>query len=100
MPEGLDAQYNPVDMNLNYGKALFDEGRYRAAALRLSEAVRRAPSNAEGHLYLAMALASQDEVDKALAEAQKALDLAREAGNDSLAQQSRVLVEVYRRRRR
>ena len=65
-PDGLDEQYNAVDMNLNYGKALLAEQQFKAAAERFSEVLRLAPDHAEGHLHLAIALGPQGATDEAV----------------------------------
>ncbi|MGA2030652.1 MAG: tetratricopeptide repeat protein [Thermoguttaceae bacterium] len=75
MPDGLDKQYNPVDMNLNYGKTLLVDRQFKAAADRLSAVVRLAPNHAEGHLQLAVALARQGAVDEAAQHFSKAASL-------------------------
>jgi len=131
-PDGLDEQYNAVDMNLNYGKALLAEQQFKAAAERFSEVLRLAPDHAEGHLHLAIALGPQGATDEAvkhilraaaleprldasgelryllaetyarvgrfpeaLAEARKALQLARAADNGPLIRQIREKIENY-----
>jgi len=66
MPDGLDKQYNAVNMHHNLGRALFYTGKSKQALVHFSEAVRLDPNHAEAHYHLALALAEQRELDQAL----------------------------------
>jgi Flp pilus assembly protein TadD len=135
MPEGIDKQYNPVDMHYNLGGALFLKGEFKQASDHLAKAASLAPQNAQAHYRLAVALAAQGMVEeplnhyaKALAlqpdidtspmlhdylgmnyakagqlpeaiqSMQKALALARAAGDDEFAQEIMARLESYQRR--
>jgi len=66
MPDGLDKQYDPADMNYNLGQALFYAGRPKEAITHFSEAVHIDPNNARAHYSLAVALAEQGDIDQTL----------------------------------
>ncbi len=66
MPDGLDQQYNAANMHFNLGRALFYTGKSKQALASFSEALRLDPNNAEAHYSLALALAEQRELDRAL----------------------------------
>ena len=66
MPDGLDKQYDPADMNYNLGQALFYAGRSKEAIAHFSEAVHIDPNNARAHYSLAVALAEQGDIDQTL----------------------------------
>ncbi len=74
-PQGIDKQYNLVDMNRNLGQAMLYNGDTKGAALYLSAAVNLDPNNAEAHYTLATVLAAQREMDQALAQYSKAVSL-------------------------
>ncbi|MFH1881270.1 MAG: tetratricopeptide repeat protein [Planctomycetota bacterium] len=66
MPDGLDKQYNAVNMHHNLGRALFYTGKSKQALVNFSEAVRLDPNHAEAHYSFALALAEQRDLDQAL----------------------------------
>jgi tetratricopeptide (TPR) repeat protein len=66
MPDGLDKQYNAVNMHHSLGQALFYTGKSKQALVHFSEAVRLDPNHAEAHYHLALALAEQRDLDQAL----------------------------------
>lgn len=66
MPDGLDKQYNAVNMHHNLGRALFYTGKSKQALFHFSEAVRLDPNHAEAHYHLALALAEQRDLDQSL----------------------------------
>ena len=66
MPDGLDKQYNAVNMHHSLGQALFYKGKSKQAVVNFSEAVRLDPNNAEAHYSLALVLAEQRDLDQAL----------------------------------
>ena len=74
-PNGIDEQYNPVDMHYNLGQALARQGKFSEATLHFSEAVRRDPDNAKLHYGLAMALVAQGNIEETLRHYSKALEL-------------------------
>jgi len=75
MPNGLDTQYNPVDMHYNLGQALFRAGRSPEAIAHFSEAIRLDPDKAEAHYSLALALAAQGDLEGAIQHYKKAVQL-------------------------
>lgn len=132
MPQGLDKQYNAVNMHHNLGMALFYTRKFRESAAHLAQAVRLAPDNGKLHYDLAAALAAEGKSDdalshyakavslkpdvdkspvlhnllaasyaragqfrKAILSAEKALNLARAAGEEQLAQQIKERIELY-----
>jgi len=66
MPQGLDEQYNPINMHLSLGQAFLFSGNSKEAAVHLAEAVRLDPNNAEGHYSLAIALIDQGAIDQTI----------------------------------
>jgi len=66
MPQGLDEQYNPVNMRLSLGRAFLFGRNSKQAAVCLAEAVRLDPNSAEAHYSLAMALADQGAIDQTI----------------------------------
>jgi tetratricopeptide (TPR) repeat protein len=66
MPNGLDKQYNPVNMNLNLALAFFYSGRSAEAIPHFSEVIQRDPNNAQAHYWLAIAMADQKDLDGSL----------------------------------
>jgi tetratricopeptide (TPR) repeat protein len=75
MPNGLDTQYNAVDMHHNLGLAFFHAGKSQEAIAHFSEAIRRDPNKAEAHYSLALALAAQRDLDGTLKHYAKAVQL-------------------------
>ena len=66
MPDGLDKQYNAVNMHHNLGLALLHMGNSKQAVVHFSEVVRLDPNHAEAHYNLALALSEQRDLDQAL----------------------------------
>jgi len=75
MPQGIDKQYNAVDMNYNLGLALFYNGNFRQSIVHLSEAVRLSPAEGKLHYDLAVALAAEGKTDDALRHYSKAVSI-------------------------
>ncbi len=75
MPQGLDEQYNAVNMRYNLGRVLLFKGDSKQAAVHLSEAVRLDPDNAEAHYSLALALADQGQINLTLEHYGRAVSL-------------------------
>ena len=75
MPNGLDTQYNAVDMHHSLGLAFFHAGKLEEAIAHFSEAIRRDPNKAEAHYNLALAMAAQRNLDGALEHYAKAVQL-------------------------
>jgi tetratricopeptide (TPR) repeat protein len=75
MPQGVDKQYNAVDMHHNLGLALFYNGKFKDSTAHLSEAVRLAPENGKLHYDLALALAAEGNSVDALSHYSKAISL-------------------------
>jgi tetratricopeptide (TPR) repeat protein len=75
MPQGIDQQYNAVDMNYNLGMALFYKGNFKESVTHLSEAVRLDPGKGKFHYELAVALAALGKTKEALEHYNKALSL-------------------------
>jgi len=66
MPDGLDQQYNAVDLRYNLGRALVSCGKQEEGIARLREAVRIAPNCAKAHYYLALLSSNQGNLDDTL----------------------------------
>jgi tetratricopeptide (TPR) repeat protein len=75
MPEGIDQQYNAVDMHYNLGLALFYSRNFSQSTVHLSEAVRLSPAEGKLHYDLAVALAAEGKTDDALRHYSKALSI-------------------------
>ena len=75
MPQGLDTQYQAVNMHHNLGMALFYTRKFRESAAHLDQAVRLDPDNAKFHYDLALVLAAEGKSDNALSHYAKAVSL-------------------------
>jgi len=75
MPDGLDAQYTAVGMRQHLGQALFYAGKPDEAIRHFAEAVRLDPNNAGAHYSMALALASEGDIDRTLQHYTKAVEL-------------------------
>ena len=75
MPQGIDKQYNAVDMHYNLGLALFYSGDFSRSTVHLSEAVRLSPAEGKLHYDLAVALAAEGKTDDALRHYAKAISI-------------------------
>lgn len=75
MPQGIDKQYNAVDMHYNLGLALFYSGNISRSTVHLSEAVRLSPAEGKLHYDLAVALAAEGKTDDALKHYSKAISI-------------------------
>ena len=75
MPQGLDKQYNAVNMHHNLGLALFYNGKFRESEAHLDQAVRLAPDNGKIHYDFALTLAAEGKSDNALSHYGKAVSL-------------------------
>ncbi|MBA7634144.1 Tol-Pal system protein TolB [subsurface metagenome] len=133
MPQGLDKQYNAVNMHYNLGLALFYNENFKESTVHLSEAVRLDPNNPKLHYNLAVVLAAwgnindtvshyskavslKPDIDKsavlhdllavnyaeaghfrqAVLSAEKALSLARAAGQKRRAEEIKQRIELYK----
>ncbi len=65
MPNGLDDQYTPIRVHLSLGQALLLTGRSAEAKTHLTRVIDLDPRQAEGHYYLAQALADQGQMEPA-----------------------------------
>jgi tetratricopeptide (TPR) repeat protein len=75
MPQGVDKQYNAVDMHHNLGLALFYCRKFKESTVHLSKAVRLDPGNGKIHYDLAVSLAAEGKNEDALSYYSKALSL-------------------------
>ncbi len=75
MPNGLDEQYNAVDMYYNLGLALLYKGNIDSAVTCLSRAVQLDPDRADAHYRLAMALAEKGDITLCLEHYTKAVSI-------------------------
>jgi tetratricopeptide (TPR) repeat protein len=75
VPNGLDDQYEPVQMRLHLTQALVAAGQSKQAEPPLMEALRFNPNHAEVHYRLALVLADLGRTDEALAHYTKAVSL-------------------------
>ena len=66
MPNGLDKQYNPVNMHFNLALAFSYAGRSAEAITHFSEVLRLDPNNAPAHYRLAIEMANQKDLDGSL----------------------------------
>jgi tetratricopeptide (TPR) repeat protein len=73
--DGLDGQYTPIRVHQNFGEALLLAYRLPEAKLHLARVVQLEPMNAQGHYWLAQALAGLGEMDAALLSYAKAMKL-------------------------
>ena len=98
MPNGLDIQYNAVNMHYNLGRALLYKANSKEATVHLSEAVHLAPKHAQAHYWLALALADQGKFDLALKHYSTAIQL--NPGVDTSATLNFLLARHYAEVRR
>jgi tetratricopeptide (TPR) repeat protein len=75
MPNGLDKQYNLVNMRQSLGHAMLYKGDLEQAERYLSGALQLAPQNPSAHYLLATALAGRWKLDEALKHYRKAVSL-------------------------
>jgi tetratricopeptide (TPR) repeat protein len=75
MPNGLDLQYNAVNMHYSLGRAYLYKANSKEAAIHLSKTVNLAPNHAHAHYWLALALADQGKFDQTLKHYYKAIQL-------------------------
>jgi tetratricopeptide (TPR) repeat protein len=75
MPEGVDKQYNAVDMHHNLGLALFYCRKFGQSVVHLYQASRLDPNNGKIHYDLAASLAAEGKNEEALTHYSKALSL-------------------------
>jgi len=75
MPEGLDKQYNRVDMHYNLGQAFLYKGDSKEAEAYLSRAILLDPNRPELHYNLALALVNQGKIDETLRHYSRAVHL-------------------------
>ena len=72
---GLDDQYTPVRVHQNFGEALLLAYKLPEAKVHLARVVELDPANAQGHYWLAQALAGLGEMEPALLCYAKAMKL-------------------------
>jgi len=75
MPQGIDKQYNAVNMHYNLGLALFYKENFKQSIVHLSEAVRLDPNNPKLHYNLAVALAADGNINDTINHYSKAVSL-------------------------
>ncbi|HCO94120.1 MAG TPA: hypothetical protein DIU00_09245 [Phycisphaerales bacterium] len=66
MPNGLDKQYNPVNMHFNFGLALTFAGRSEEAIIHFAEVVRLDPNNVDARYNLGQAMIRQGKPEDAI----------------------------------
>jgi len=76
MPDGLDEQYNAVDMNCNLGLALLYKGNIADAVTYFSTAIHLDPNRPDAHYRLALALAEKGDIPQCLEHYSKAISIA------------------------
>lgn len=76
MPDGLDEQYNSVDMNCSLGLALLYKGNTADAVTCFSTAVHLDPNRPDAHYRLALALAEKGDIAQCLEHYSKAISIA------------------------
>ncbi len=86
---------NNPDAHNNLGLALLELNHPREAADQFAEALRLSPDAVGPHYHLAIALIREDKIQEALAHAEKARDLARSAGQPSLAAKAEELLKQH-----
>jgi len=74
-PQGLDEQYNPVNMHYYLGQAFLLKGDSKEAQVVLSKAVSLDPNHVQARYRLALALADQGKFDQALTHYSKAVEI-------------------------
>jgi tetratricopeptide (TPR) repeat protein len=72
---GLDGQYTPIRVHQNFGEALLLAYKLPEAKVHLARVVELDPANAQGHYWLAQALAGLGEMEPALLCYAKAMKL-------------------------
>jgi len=75
MPNGLDKQYNLVDMHYNLALAFSLAGKPAEAISHFSEVLRLDPNNASAHYRMAIELANQKDLDGSLKHYAEAIKL-------------------------
>ena len=75
MPQGLDKQYNAVNMHYNLGLALFYNENFKESTVHFSEAVRLDPNNPKFHYNLAIVLAARGNINDTVSHYSKAVSL-------------------------
>lgn len=75
MPQGLDKQYNAVNMHYNLGLALFYKENFKQSIVHLSEAVRLDPNNPKLHYHLAVTLAARGNINDTIRHYSRAVSL-------------------------
>ncbi len=98
IPEGLDKQYNVVDMHHNLGQAFLYKGDSKEAEVYLSRAVLLDPNRPELHYSLALALVDQGKIDETLRHYSKAVRL--NPGVDTSPMLHQLLAMKYAEARR
>jgi tetratricopeptide (TPR) repeat protein len=74
MPDGLDKQYNALDMRMSLAETLVRLGNITEAIACLREVVKRDPQYAPAHYQLAMAAAAKGTINEALAALNQAIN--------------------------
>jgi tetratricopeptide (TPR) repeat protein len=97
MPNGLDKQYNPVNMHYNLALAFSFAERPEEAIPHFAEVVHLDPKNASAHYRLAMSYAEIQRYNEALQSAELALNWANAAGNAKLAQDINKLINFCKK---
>ncbi|MBL7153174.1 MAG: tetratricopeptide repeat protein [Phycisphaerae bacterium] len=98
MPEGLDKQYNLMNMQRSLGQAMLYKGDLEKAELHLSKAIQLDPNSAATHYLLATTLAKRWKLDQALEHHRKAVSL--NPRIDTSAQLHDLLAMNYAKARR
>ncbi len=75
MPQGIDEQYNAVNMHHSLGLALFYCRKFKESTVHLSQAVRLDPGNGKIHYDLAASLAAEGKNEGAVSYYSKAVSL-------------------------
>jgi tetratricopeptide (TPR) repeat protein len=75
MPDGLDKQYNAVDMRRNLAMAMIGKGDLTQAEVHLLKIAEIEPKNAANHYLLASILAGQWKLDEAVSHCREAVSL-------------------------
>lgn len=80
------------DYNM-WGRALYEQGKYRQAAEKHQQAVELSPDNALYHYNLGVDYYQLQEKEKAIAELEKAAELAARAGDEELQQDAEEMLK-------
>jgi tetratricopeptide (TPR) repeat protein len=101
--EAIDEYRTAVDLNpdnvlarYNLGNALIRSGRGAEAIDHLQHVLRLKPDMLEAHISVAKALALADRSTEAIAAAEKAIQMSKSAGRDSVTVQMEQWLEHYR----